>query len=104
MSGEPVFSQALLLIDWEDSNYNDPVLELADMAEHASTRTLGDDFWRELADAVELGAPDRSRLVQARRLVACFWLASIEQRERDGQPTTVTLGEQALRTLTVLDG
>jgi aminoglycoside phosphotransferase (APT) family kinase protein len=38
----------LLLVDWENSGYNDPALELADMAEHASTRPLSDDFWPRL--------------------------------------------------------
>ena len=93
----------LVLIDWENSGYNDPALELADMAEHASTRTLGEDFWTSLADATELTPADRARVVHGRRLMACLWLVLIESRQRQGLPTTVTLEEQALRTLTTLD-
>ena len=93
----------LVLIDWENSGYNDPALELADMAEHASTRTLGEDFWTSLADATELTPADRARVVHGRRLMACFWLVLIESRQRQGLPTTVTLEEQARRTLATLD-
>jgi hypothetical protein len=95
--------EGVALIDWENSGYNDKALELADMAEHASTRTLGEDFWTELADATELTLPDRARVVQGRRLMACFWLVLIENRQRQGLPTTVTLEEQARRTLATLD-
>jgi aminoglycoside phosphotransferase (APT) family kinase protein len=93
----------LVLIDWENSGYNDPALELADMAEHASTRALGEDFWTSLADATELTPADRARVVHGRRLMACFWLVVIESRQRQGLPTTVTLEEQARRTLATLD-
>ena len=93
----------LVLIDWESSGYNDPALELADMAEHASTRTLGEDFWTSLADATELTPVDRARVVHGRRFMACFWLVLIESRYRQGLPTTVTLEEQARRTLATLD-
>lgn len=93
----------IVLIDWENSGHNDRVLELADMAEHASTRALEDDFWVALADATGLTANDLARLPQARRLMACFWLVLIESRHRHGLPTTVTLEAQADRTLAVLD-
>ena len=95
--------EGLVLIDWENSGYNDAALELADMAEHASTRPLGEDFWTELADATELTRADRARVAQGRRLMACFWLVLIESRQRQGLPTTVTLEEQARRTLATLD-
>jgi aminoglycoside phosphotransferase (APT) family kinase protein len=93
----------LVLIDWENCGYNDPAVELADMAEHASTRTLGEAFWTHLADATELTQADRARVMHGRRLIACFWLVLIESRQQQGLPTTVTLEEQALRTLTTLD-
>lgn len=93
----------LVLLDWEDSGYNDPALELADMAEHASTRSLSEDFWVDLADATELTQAERARVTQARRLMACLWLVLIESRQLQALPTTVTLDEQATRTLTVLD-
>ena len=92
----------LVLIDWENCGYNDPALELADMAEHASTRVLGDAFWTQLADATELTHADRARVAYGRRLLACFWLVLIESRQQQGLPTTVTLDEQALRTLATL--
>ena len=95
--------QGVVLIDWENSGDNDPALELADMAEHASTRPLGEDFWTELADATELTRADRARVAQGRRLMACFWLVLIESRQRQRLPTTVTLEEQARRTLATLD-
>jgi aminoglycoside phosphotransferase (APT) family kinase protein len=95
--------EGLVLIDWEDSGYNDPALELADMAEHASTRTLDEYFWTDLADATELTQADRARVAYGRRLMACFWLDLIESRQRQGRPTTVTLEDQARRTLTILD-
>src|SRR2546429_8491740 len=111
--------EGLVLIDWENSGYNHPALELADMAEHASTRALSEDFWVHLADAPELprGATlvpgdlatteltqeDRARVTQARRLLSCFWLVLIESRKRQGLPTTVTLDEQASRTLAALE-
>lgn len=94
--------EALVLIDWENSGFSDPVLELADMAEHPSTRTLGDDFWAALADATELTRADRARLARARKAMACFWIVIIGSRQRDGLPTTVTLEEQSHRTLAVL--
>lgn len=95
---------ALMLIDWEDCGYNDVVLELADMAEHASTRCLGEGFWIDLADATELTPAECARLPDARRLMACFWLVLIESRHREGLPTTVTLEDQAARTLATLEG
>ena len=95
--------EGVILIDWENSGYNHPALELADMAEHASTRPLGEDFWTELADATELTHADRARVAEGRRLMACFWLVLIESRQRQGLPTTVTLDEQASRTLATLD-
>jgi thiamine kinase-like enzyme len=63
----------VVLIDWENSGYNNPAIEPADMAEHASTRALSEDFWTELADVTELTHADRARVVQGRRLMACFW-------------------------------
>jgi len=106
--GDPNLSNYLwgeagvVLIDWENSGDNDPAIDLADMAEHASTRTLGEDFWIELADATGLDRADRARVVEGRRLMACFWLVLIESRRRQGLPTTVTLEEQARRTLGTL--
>jgi hypothetical protein len=93
----------VVLIDWENSGYSDPTLELADMAEHASTRALGEEFWTDLADATGLTQAHRARVPHARRLMACFWLVLIEQRQRQGLPTTVNLEEQARRTIAVLD-
>lgn len=94
---------ALMLIDWEDSGYNDPALELADMAEHASTRALGEDFWLDLAEATSLTPTERARVSPGRRLMACFWLVVIDSRQRHGLPTTVSLEEQATRTLATLE-
>lgn len=91
-----------VLIDWESSGSSDPVLEFADFAEHASSRSLADDFWSALADATGLKESDHDRAVAARRLMSCFWLVLIESRQREGRPTTVTLDEQAQRTLAVL--
>lgn len=91
------------LIDWENSGTTDPVLELADFAEHASTRVMADAFWDALADATGLGTSDRGRISSARRLMTCFWLVLVASRQRQGRPTTVTLDEQAERTLSVLD-
>jgi thiamine kinase-like enzyme len=92
----------LVLIDWEDSGESDPVLELADFAEHASSRALTDDFWDHLAEATGLDDTDIGRVPDARRLMACFWLVLIVDRQRAGLPTTVTVDEQAERTLAVL--
>ncbi len=106
--GDPNLSNYLwsesgvVLIDWENSGYSDPALELADFAEHASARALADDFWAALADATGLTKADRGRVRDARRLMTCFWLVLIASRQRSGRPTTVTLEEQALRTLAVL--
>ena len=94
--------EAVALIDWEYSGFSDPVLELANMAEHASTRTLDDDFWVALADATELTRTHRARLARARKAMACFWIVLIATRTRGGLPTTVTAEEQAQRTLRVL--
>lgn len=93
----------LVLVDWENSGFNNPALELADMAEHASTRELGDDFWDQVADATELDETDKAGVQHGRRLMACLWLVLIESRQREGLPTTVTLDEQATRTLAILD-
>ena len=92
----------LVLIDWEYSGLSDPVLELAGLAEHASTRALAEDFWMELADAIELGPANCSRLARARKAMACFWIVLIANRQRQGLPTTLTADEQAHRTLTIL--
>jgi hypothetical protein len=97
-SGEKV-----VLVDWEDSGYNDPAMQLADMAEHPSTRPLTDRFWSEVAVATELTPVDLDRAARGRRAMACFWLVVIENRQREGRPTTVTLQEQSQRTLEVLD-
>ena len=94
----------VVLVDWEDSGYNDVAVELADMVEHASTRDVGEDLWVALAHAVGLHDADRLRIAVARRAMACFWLVLIEDRHRRGLPTTVTLEEQAIRTLAVLGG
>ncbi|HUP87319.1 MAG TPA: aminoglycoside phosphotransferase family protein [Acidimicrobiales bacterium] len=94
--------EGLALVDWESSGYNDPVLEFADMAEHASTRALSEGFWTDLADATGLTGADRGRVRNSRRLLTCFWLVLIVSRQREGLPTTVTAEEQAHRTLAVL--
>jgi hypothetical protein len=107
--GDPNLSNYLwnegrvVLVDWENSGYNDPRLELADMAEHASTRALEEEFWTHLADAIELKRADRARVVEGRRLMACFWLVLIDSRVGQRLPTTVTLEEQARRTLATLE-
>lgn len=92
----------LALIDWEGSGYSDPVLEFADMAEHASTRALSEDFLTDLADATGLTKSDRDRVTRSRRLMTCFWLVLIVSRRREGLPTTVTADAQAHRTLAIL--
>lgn len=92
----------LALIDWEGSGYSDPVLEFADIAEHASTRALSEDFLTDLADATGLTKSDRDRITRSRRLMTCFWLVLIVSRRREGLPTTVTADDQAHRTLAVL--
>jgi aminoglycoside phosphotransferase (APT) family kinase protein len=93
----------VVLIDWESSGYSDPVLEFADMAEHASTRSLTENFWTDLAAATGLTKADHDRVRTSRRLLTCFWLVLIVSRQREGLPTTVTADEQARRTLAVLD-
>lgn len=93
----------LVLIDWEYSDFSDPVLELANVAEHASTRTLQDEFLATLFAAADLSNSDLARLASGRRVMSCFWLELISRRQRLGLPTTVTVEEQALRTLAVLD-
>lgn len=92
----------LVLVDWESSGPSDPVVELADFAEHASTRELTEEFLAALAEATGLSAADRRRLADARRLVACFWLVLIASHQRAGLPTTVSLEDQAHRTLAAL--
>jgi hypothetical protein len=93
----------LVLIDWENCGYNDPALQLADMAEHASTRALSEEFWARVADATELSPAERRRVAPGRRAMACFWRVLIERRHALGLPTTVTREGQAQRTLAVLD-
>lgn len=97
-SGEDV-----VLIDWEDSGFTDPAMQLADMAEHPSARELADTFWFEVAAATELTPADLNRAERHRRAMACFWLVVIENRQRRNRLTTVTLEEQAKRTLEVLE-
>lgn len=96
--------EGVVLVDWENSGYSSPALELADMAEHASSRALGDAFWDQVADATDLTPADQARVREGRRLMACFWLVLIEACQREGRVTTVTLDEQATRTIAVLDG
>ena len=95
----------IALVDWEDSGGNDPALEIADMAEHASTRAAPEAFWTVLAEATGLeDDAEVRRIAAARRVMACFWLVIVEDRHRRGLPATVTLEDQAVRTLAVLGG
>jgi thiamine kinase-like enzyme len=88
------------LIDWEDSGISDPAFELGDMAEHLTTRALGEDLWDQLREATGLTQADRSRVAAARRLMACFWLAVLERRKKRNDPIiNVDLPTQADRVL-----
>lgn len=92
----------VVLVDWENSGLSDPVLEFADFAEHANSRALTDGFLDALAEASGLRRSDSSRVLDARRLMSCFWFVLIASRVEAGGPTTITVGEQAQRTLEVL--
>ena len=92
------------LVDFEDSGVGDPAVEIGDMAEHLSTRGAPDVVWDELADATGLTSPAaRSRITDARRLMACWWLVILERRRRRGDPP-VQLGvdEQSERVRALL--
>ena len=93
----------VVLIDFENSGYSDPVLEFADFAEHANNHALNEDFLFTLAAASGLTESDIGRVRDARRLMTCFWLVLITTRDRANLPTTITLDEQAHRTLQALD-
>ena len=93
----------VVLVDWENSGCNNPVLELADLAEHASTGALGEPFWHDVAAATGLRDSERLRITEARRAMACFWLVLVESRQRQGLPTTITLEDQARKTLAALE-
>ena len=95
--------EGLHLVDWEDSGVGDPIYEAADMAEHLSTRELGDDMWEALADGSGIGRSDGARLMTARRLVACFWLVVLERRRKRGDAVfQLTLEDQAERVVLLL--
>lgn len=96
-------SDQLFLVDWEDSGLGDPVFEVADMAEHASTRELGEPMFEELAEASGLTAAAGPRLVASRRLLACFWLAILERRRKRRAPEfQLSLEQQSQRVLDLL--
>lgn len=89
----------VVLVDFEDAGTNDPAVELADMVEHAANRGLPETTVDHLVDLWRLGHR-RADVLEARRLMACFWLTLIEARERRGlPPRQVTADEQAERTL-----
>ena len=92
----------VVLVDFENSGYNDPAFELADFAEHANNHALTEDFLSTLAAASGLTESDVNQVRDARRLMTCFWLALITTRHLTNLPTTITLDEQAGRTLEVL--
>jgi aminoglycoside phosphotransferase (APT) family kinase protein len=95
--------ESVRFIDFEDSGAGDRVCDFGEMAEHANMRTVPESLWAHLADASGFAAADRPRLVDARRLLACFWLVILERRAKRGAPVVqITLEEQADRVLTLL--
>jgi aminoglycoside phosphotransferase (APT) family kinase protein len=91
---------AVRLLDFEDAGFRDPLVDLADVLEHAANRDL---------TAVQVGAlidawcTTPADIRGARRLLACFWLALLERRDRAGQPPRqVAVAHQAERVLGLL--
>ena len=95
---------SLRFLDFEDSGLGDPAFEVGDLAEHLSTRGAPDSLWDELADATGLSAVvDGPRILEARRLMACFWLVILERRRRRGEPPVqLDVVQQADRVRTLL--
>ena len=65
------------LIDWEEFGASDLAYEVADIAEHASSRLGRCLDVPALLDDLELTGAQRARVVQHRRRFACFWLAML---------------------------
>ena len=62
------------LVDFEDSGVSDRAFEIADLVEHVSGRLTSALDADALIDALDLDTRSRSRLRQARRLLALYWL------------------------------
>lgn len=93
----------LILIDFEDAGIADPSIELADFFEHASSRGLLPEYWSVMCDLYGLDQRGRLRADAGRKLLACFWLAVLYRRYRDGAgPVNLTLEDQAVRVLALL--
>jgi hypothetical protein len=91
------------IVDFEDSGVSDRAFELAELVEHLSAWSDsgldGDVFLR----AFELGAAERSRLADCRRLAALFWLLYLRPGdEASSRNPPGTLRRQAERLLALL--
>lgn len=89
------------LVDFEFSGRGDRAYELAEVAEHVSTKNVlapGD-----LLDRFELTASEKIRLPECRRLLAVFWLLALlsDDPDRPRNPPG-TLVHQAEHLLTLL--
>jgi aminoglycoside phosphotransferase len=65
------------LIDWEEFGASDLTYEVADLVEHASSRLEQRLDVDGLLAALALTRTQRTRLVEHRRILACFWLAML---------------------------
>lgn len=89
------------LVDFEYAGRVDPVYELADLVEHPQSRATGDDVWPGVLERFDLGAGERRRLAQARRLLAAYWLCRLAGME--GSDVTARRADQARRVAVLLD-
>ena len=91
------------IVDFEDSGVSDRAFELAELVEHLSAWSDSSLDGEVFLRAFELGAAERSRLADCRRLAALFWLLTL----RPGGSASLrnppgTLQRQAERLLALL--
>ncbi len=95
--------ERIRLVDFEDAGVSDLPFELADTAEHLSLWADDTIDTEALLDRFDLGADDRARLADYRRLFGLFWLLMLlpGNRAADRNPEG-TLDRQAERLLALL--
>ncbi|PUA80913.1 aminoglycoside phosphotransferase family protein [Nocardioides currus] len=69
--------QVCRLIDWEEYGASELTYELADVVEHASSRLTRALDVPALVAAFDLDDAQQARLLDHRRLLACFWLMKL---------------------------
>lgn len=91
------------VVDFEDAGVSDPAYEVADLLEHVSVWLRGIVRPEDLVERLGLNEQQRTRVLQARRLFATFWLLMLLPGGRgEARNPPGTLERQAARLLDLL--